>query len=651
MTGSRRGWLLAGVVLALLLGWPGAAQAVPATGGPTESGANAASPSGSQHRKAPGAQGWEWSTPRQVSTADPAEFVALSCGAPTSCLAADRGGFYYRWDGRSWSLASRYGFPTDDVWYVSRWVGKVSCASATFCASVEIYSSDVTPPTGSVVFWDKNRRSAPAMPAGWGARDVSCTSSRNCVALPDDLSVGWARWDGTSWQVRDTSFFDAGDVTCASARLCLARGIFDHSVLRFTGTAWVPETALPPSTVSCSSASLCLAIGSDGVTRRFNGSAWVVAPTPPVGGQLSCASPTHCIDFGTRSYSVYDGRSWSAPVALPPAPVTGLVSCFRASFCAVAQGNRLAQFNGRRWSRVTKVADDPAPLAHVSCATRSSCVGVGTYDAHQFGPAGRVARTELGLAMEPPSIITGVSCVTGTFCVATTSQRMISDVLHMFDGSGWRTVASPDISHYPDAVSCASTRFCVAVGSGEAGSVSDGGETALFDGATWRWFPSPRLTRVSCASQTFCLGTGEADGRSVSSVFNGTTWSTPVPFGDAAGAAPVSVSCATSRYCVAINASGRAATYRNARWSGFAAAPTAGPLVAVSCHGPATCLAVSSTGKVVQNLGAGWSRPRHLRGLTTPVDISCPSATACVVVDDSGQAVFGRFRQVHRWGR
>ena len=51
--------------------------------------------------------------------------------------------------------------------------------------------------------------------------------------------------------------------------------------------------------------------------------------------------------------------------------------------------------------------------------------------------------------MEPPSTITGVSCVSTTFCVATTAQRMQSDVIHVFDGSGWQTVPSLDTYSYP----------------------------------------------------------------------------------------------------------------------------------------------------------------------------------------------------------
>ncbi len=644
MPGSRRRWLLAGVVCALLLPSPGVAQAAPAAGGPTDTGTHSSlSTSGSQHRRAPERHHWDWSRPKQVSTAYPAKFVALSCGSPRFCMAADEGEFYYRWDGRTWSLYSHYGFHTDDATN-SSWVDDLSCATAEFCASVEVSSGEVSPPWGDVVFLGKDGRRNPQYIPDWSAGEVYCSSASNCVALAGSPSDGWARWDGARWQV-DTSFTVQG-LTCASATLCLALG-FD-GVLRYNGGSWVKETTLPPSTVSCTSAALCLAIGSDGVTRRFTGSAWVVAPTPPVGGQLSCAGPTYCVDFGPSTYSVYDGSTWSAPAAVPPAPVNGLVSCARARFCAVAQGNQLAQFNGRRWSRPTTVGDDPDRLTNVSCATRHSCVGVGTYHSHRFSPAGQLSWTDLGVITAPFSAATGVSCVTTTFCVATTGQWAVSEtnVVHVFDGSGWQSVPSADVRHHPEAVSCASTRFCVTVGGQNPAFWGEEvpGQTAVFNGVSLRWFESPRLTRVSCVSATFCLGTGQVDGRSVSSVFNGMAWSNPAPFGDATGTAPVSVSCATTRYCVAIDATGRAASYRNSRWSAFAAVTAAGPLVAVSCHGPGTCLAVSSTGKVVQQRGAGWSRPRHLKGLTTPVDISCPSATSCVVVDDSGQAVFGRLR-------
>jgi hypothetical protein len=627
------------MVSALLMAWPEAAQATPAAGAPTDSGRDiVSSASGSHHPGWSGGPRWDWSRPKQVSTDDPAKFVALSCGSPTFCMAADEGGFYYRWDGRTWSLASHFGF-TDP--YNQNRLEYLSCASPTFCASVEVYWSEVGPQLGNVVFWDKGGRRESQYIPDWSAGEVSCTSATNCVAGAGFTSDGWARWDGKSWEVHQTpGFWSPRNLTCASATLCLAMG--GPGVVRYNGTSWVDEEALPPSTLSCSSVALCLAIGSDGVTRRFTGSAWVVAPTPPVGGSLSCASPTYCVDFGQSSYSVYDGSTWSDPVALPPAPITGLLSCARASFCAAAASNQLAQFKRGHWTRPTTVGDDPAPLTHVSCATRRSCVGVGAFDAHRFSPGGQISWTKLDLITEPFSDITGISCAATTFCVATTGQWAVAEtnVVHVFDGSGWHAISSSDVRRHPQAVSCVSARFCLAVGSGQDG----GGETTFFDGVSWRWFPSSLLTRVSCISATFCLATGEAGGRTVSSVFNGTTWSTPAPFGDATGAAPVSLSCASTRYCVAIDAGGRAATYRGTRWSAFADVAAGGPLVAVSCHGPATCLAVSSTGNVVQHLGTHWSRPRHLKGLTTPVDISCPSARACVVVDNSGQGVFGRIR-------
>ena len=95
---------------------------------------------------------------------------------------------------------------------------------------------------------------------------------------------------------------------------------------------------------------------------------------------------------------------------------------------------------------------------------------------------------------------------------------------------------------------------------------------------------------------------------------------------------------------MAVDTEGRAASYQAGRWSDFAKARKAGPLVAVSCGGSKNCSAVSATGNVVRfkPATATWSRPKHLRGLTTPTDISCSSSTACVVVDNSGQAVFTR---------
>ena len=155
--------------------------------------------------------------------------------------------------------------------------------------------------------------------------------------------------------------------------------------------------------MSCVSTALCLAVGSDGTTRRFTGSTWVVADTPPVGGTLSCARSTYCVDFGTSEYAIYDGKSWSEPIGLPTAPFSGPTSCARATFCTVANGNRLAQFNWHHWSLATTVPDDPAPLNRVSCASSRFCVGIDTYWAHTFNRTRQLTRTRIGLRMEPPS--------------------------------------------------------------------------------------------------------------------------------------------------------------------------------------------------------------------------------------------------------
>ena len=107
----------------------------------------------------------------------------------------------------------------------------------------------------------------------------------------------------------------------------------------------------------------------------------------------------------------------------------------------------------------------------------------------------------------------------------------------------------------------------------------------MFDGTAWRSISAPLLTTISCVTSTFCLGTGASGGRSVSSVFDGTVWSTPKAFGGPSDKAPVSLSCASTRLYVAIDKDGRAATYRGTGWSSFARVAGAGSLVAVSCPG------------------------------------------------------------------
>jgi len=147
-----------------------------------------------------------------------------------------------------------------------------------------------------------------------------------------------------------------------------------------------------------------------------------------------------------------------------------------------------------------------------------------------------------------PGGLSGVSCPSSSFCVATGYQGNAVT----FDGADWAAATSISTATGLAAVSCASSTFCVAVGN-YAGSVT------MFDGATWTdpvlidpdvW----NFSSVSCVTAEFCVA---ADSAGNALQFDGTSWAAPVGV-DAGGVGLIAVSCAAPAFCMALTWAGDA---------------------------------------------------------------------------------------------
>ncbi len=228
------------------------------------------------------------------------------------------------------------------------------------------------------------------------------------------------------------------------------------------------------------------------------------------------------------------------------------------------------------------------------------------------------------------SALSGVACVSLTTCVAvgyfTDGDAVREPLAERWTGTHWSIQRAPSpagaTSSLLFAVSCTSTRACIAVGSVTKGSGVTVPLAERWNGFSWaiQQTPDPVGARgavsylggVSCASRTACTavgfsgsGTGTT-GVALAERWDGSSWEierTPHPTG-AKVAFLSSVSCVSPMSCTAVgflnNAAGVGLTLAE-RWNGTAWAilPTPTPegaayvqLVGASCGSPVWCTAV-----------------------------------------------------------
>ena len=233
------------------------------------------------------------------------------------------------------------------------------------------------------------------------------------------------------------------------------------------------------------------------------------------------------------------------------------------------------------------------------------------------------------------------------------------------------------------AVSCVSSKYCVAVGYDETADGGDGGPLAeTWNGRAWAAaglkLPAGALggalSGVSCTSQKSCFAVGDYRLRSdnpesdntgaLAESWNGKTWTVaqpPVPAGTTS-AALSGVSCTTSADCAAVGAytqadgttAGLAELWNGRAWANVSvklpAGSVGGDLFGVSCSSSKSCVAVGSYGNAdgdIVALAASWngkawtaSQPSAPAGSLAAAlqGASCLSSAACVAVGSYTQA-------------
>ncbi|GAC1630284.1 MAG: hypothetical protein NVS4B2_13310 [Chloroflexota bacterium] len=287
------------------------------------------------------------------------------------------------WDGSTWSLV---GVPnpagTEAGDYNS--LSSVSCVSSSDCWAVGFSTQDAGNTfRNTTLRWNGSTwASVPAPnPAGRGGADLNYLSSVACTASSRCWAVGYGsnhtartyrsetlQWNGSRWVAVSTpnrSGTHLHSIACTSSTNCWAVGYnvdtgtgdLLNEWLHRNGSTWSTlstrerfRTAYPENSVlegiACTAARDCWAVGyrSDrrtgallNATRRWNGSAWSLTPTPNSSGTgggnsnelsgVACISSQNCWAVGT-----YHDRGGSTP------------------------HNELLHWNGVRWLALSQTA-------------------------------------------------------------------------------------------------------------------------------------------------------------------------------------------------------------------------------------------------------------------------------------------------------
>lgn len=227
-----------------------------------------------------------------------------------------------------------------------------------------------------------------------------------------------------------------------------------------------------------------------------------------------------------------------------------------------------------------------------------------------------------------------VSCPSAAFCAAADGNGNVT----LRRNGRWLPGQPVKAGGSFDSVSCPTTTHCVAV--------AGGGNAVTFDGHKW----SPALKmgpeaiyKISCPTMAFCAAVGASGmpgGSNTMALLRGHTWSSrQTPTTGALNDRVMDVSCATPKFCVAVNLDGQILTFNGVKWTSKQFAGSKG-LISVSCATPAFCLAVADSGQSMFFDGRGWtpahSIPRF--GKSFAYSVSCASTTYCVVLGLNGYA-------------
>jgi hypothetical protein len=293
-------------------------------------------------------------------------------------------------------------------------------------------------------------------------------------------------------------------ISCISVTTCIAVGFYTNSsgvtvtlAERWNGSTWLIQPTPSPagakssslSGVSCPSTTACTAVGrytnSSGASfelaERWNGITWTTFSIPNLAGAtsslfrgISCSSPTSCVAVGSYvAGGVQLPLLAQSPAWAPqkiPAPTGSKGAELRAVSCL-------------RATAICEMVGDNADSAGATVTLAEEWNGKSATIEPTANPVGGVS-----------IVLRGVSCASSSVCFAVGSyyQNYVgSKILERFNhiNRSWATQPAPSppgaTNLVLNGVSCASATSCIAVGSYYNASFVQLPFVEAWNGSTW----------------------------------------------------------------------------------------------------------------------------------------------------------------------
>jgi hypothetical protein len=601
----------------------------------------------------------------QPGITDLSELNSVWCSGPANCLAVGPGfPVAVAWNGTSWRSVPAPASTLN--------LTQISCVSKTNCMAtgtgrkstrlIDHWNGQSWQPQGSAVIKTAIVASISCATGKTGPGCVT-TGGRN----------GALAWNGKSWRTvtmakpAGVTSFEVTGVSCASAASCVGVGNYAKNAVQhalavlWNGSRWrlLPAPPVVTKAISCARPGHCVAVGGQ-TSVVWNGRSWRKVPVHGIPvfeilDHVSCPSLRFCMAEAPDAVVAWNGTSWKV---LPKTKIDGDAGlwCSSARFC-MDVGQQASRWDGHTWTpvRLSKFAQ----LETISCASSGDCVATGISNAAQFAGT-TFAESWNGTAWQvlpvPLESIQAISCPAATFCLAMMDANPGPQKVQSWDGSKWSALPSPGNLSDVQALSCSSPSNCVAVGSKAA---------SVWNGTSWQATSAFKgkdifMDAVSCASTTMCMaiGVGEPNNSLLAEQWNGSSWSVTFDTTNSdAGQQGDEVSCPTTTFCLE-NTGQTTMSWDGSNWHQQNVDVPEFSGTSLSCANSTNCVLTedienSQSGAVSFAAeswdGASWHAADLAGAVSRLTGVSCASVTNCVAVGRSGSLAMAQLWNGSTW--